>query len=312
VIRTIGVTNDYQIKKDMPLTELSNDFRWHWVDFNAPSDEEIGYLYSHFRFHPLAVEDCLHALQRPKLDYYDGYDFYVIHTFDKVTFKPIEIDFFVGENFIVTFHSQPLSEIDTVLKNLPENEKAINKGILYIFYLILDKIVDEFFPTIYQLEDHLNDMETKEETQDIIREIFDIRHQLLKLRRTIVPMSELLYRVLNSERVKIPKEDRVYFMDIHDHVMRLSEIIDSNREMTNDIRDSYISINSYRMNNIMKTLTVLTSIFIPLTFIASIYGMNFEYIPELSWRYGYFFVLGLMLLCGVSMLFALWRKGWFK
>jgi magnesium transporter len=125
-------------------------------------------------------------------------------------------------------------------------------------------------------------------------------------------MSELLYRILNSERVNIPKEDHLYFMDIYDHLLRLIEIIDSNREMTNDIRDSYISINSYRMNNIMKTLTVLSSIFIPLTFIASIYGMNFKYIPELSWRWGYYAVLGSMFVIGSLMLAILWKKGWFK
>lgn len=145
-----------------------------------------------------------------------------------------------------------------------------------------------------------------------MEDVFELRAQLLKLRRTIIPMSELLYRILNSERVNISKENRFYFMDIHDHLLRLIEIIESNREMTNDIRDSYISINSYRMNNIMKTLTVLSSIFIPLTFIASIYGMNFEYIPELSWRWGYFATLGAMFVVSSLMLFVLWKMGWFK
>jgi magnesium transporter len=101
-------------------------------------------------------------------------------------------------------------------------------------------------------------------------------------------------------------------MDIHDHLLKLSEMIESNREMTADIRDSYISLNSNRLNTIMKTLTVLTSIFIPLTFIASIYGMNFEYMPELTWRFGYFGVLGVMFVVGFSMLMGLWLKGWFK
>lgn len=170
----------------------------------------------------------------------------------------------------------------------------------------------EFFPNVYQIEDELNEIEAKEANQNLIEEVYEIRSKLLKLRRTILPMRELLYRILNSERLIIPKEERVYFMDIYDHLFKLSEMIESNREMTADIRDSYISINSNRLNTIMKTLTVLTSIFIPLTFIASIYGMNFEYMPELTWRFGYFSVLGVMFVVGSAMLMGLWFKGWFK
>ncbi|RFU66493.1 magnesium/cobalt transporter CorA [Bacillus sp. V59.32b] len=313
MIRTFAVMNDLKVLNDLPLNRLSDpDVKWYWVDFDAPTEEESLLLKTHFSFHPLAIEDCLQFLQRPKLDYYDGYDFFVLHTLNQVSLTPEEVDVFVGENFIVTFHLSASPEMQMVHQRLMEDDNSLDKGTLYVFYLIMDKIVDEFFPNIYKIEDDLNEFETKEANKNFIEGVFELRSQLLKMRRTIFPMRELVYRILNSERVIIPKEERVYFMDIYDHLLKLSEMIESNREMTTDIRDSYISINSNRMNAIMKTLTVMTSIFIPLTFIASIYGMNFEYMPELTWHWGYFGVLGVMFVVGLGMLIWLWRKGWFK
>ncbi|MBM7585510.1 magnesium transporter [Bacillus pakistanensis] len=313
MLRTFAVTNELKLVNDLPMNRLfDSDIKWFWVDFETPSEEEAILLKTHFSFHPLAIEDCLHFLQRPKLDYFEGYDFFVLHTLNQDSLTSEEVDVFVGENFIVTFHLMPSPEIELVRQRLIGDQNDLAKGALYVFYLIMDKIVDEYFPSIYKIEDNLSEIEMKDANQNLIEDVFEIRSQLLKLRRTVFPMRELLYRVLNSERVVIPKEERVYFMDIYDHLLKLSEMIESNREMTTDVRDSYLSINSHRMNNIMKTLTVMTSIFIPLTFIASIYGMNFEYIPELSWRWGYFSVLGVMVLVGSSMLIGLWYKGWFK
>jgi magnesium transporter len=315
MIRTLAVTNEKNLLIDIPLSRLNlTDIKWYWVDFDEPTDEEAEMLKNYFHFHPLAIEDCLHLLQRPKLDYYEGYDFFVLHNINQTTLVPEEIDIFLGHNFIVTFHQLPSVELDMVRKRLMSDSIYVNKDSKYTFYQIMDKIVDEYFPSLYQIEDNLNNLETRddENAEDLIEEVFAIRSQLLKIRRTIFPMRELLYRILNSERIIIPKDERVYFMDIYDHLLKLSDMIESNREMTADIRDSYISINSNRMNAIMKTLTVMTSVFIPLTFIASIYGMNFSYMPELSYRWGYYMVLTIMLLVGSAMIFWLWRKGWFK
>jgi magnesium transporter len=313
MIRTLVVTTDQNVLMDVPLSRLSEpDIHWYWVDFENPTDEEASLLKTHFHFHPLAIEDCLHLLQRPKLDYYEGYDFFVLHDINQNTLLPEEIDIFLGHNFIVSFHYLESSELELVRQRFISDKTILEKGSKFVFYQIMDKIVDEYFPSLYRIEDNLNELEAQDADENLIEEVYTIRSQLLKLRRTIFPMRELLYRILNSERVIIPKEDRVYFMDIYDHLLKLSEMIESNREMTADIRDSYISINSNRMNAIMKTLTVMTSVFIPLTFIASIYGMNFEYMPELSYRWSYFVVLTIMFVVGSSMIIWLWRKGWFK
>lgn len=313
MIRTFAVTKDLQLLENVPMNRLFEpDIQWFWSDFDAPTEEETLLLKTHFHFHPLAIDDCLHLLQRPKLDYYDGYDFFVLHTLNHVNLSPEEIDIFVGKNFIVTFHFSSSPEIVMVRHRLMGEKDILHKGALNIFYLLMDKIVDEYFPAVYKIEDELSRIETKDPNKHLIEDVFEIRGYLLKLRRTIFPMRELLYRILNSERVVIPKDERIYFMDIYDHLLKLSDMIESNREMTNDIRDSYLSLNSHRLNNIMKTLTVMSSIFIPLTFIASIYGMNFEYMPELHLQWGYFGVLGAMSILGSSLLFILWRMGWFK
>jgi magnesium transporter len=314
LIRTIVITKELELKENVPLEQLSDiEIAWYWVDFSSPNKEESMLLEQYFHFHPLAIEDCLHFLQRPKLDYYEGYNFFVLHALNQKTLESEEVDLFVGQNFIVTFHFEQSKEIDTVWQRVLSNEHIQSRGPSYIAYMIIDKLVDEYFPIVYQIEDQLNEIENRKTHQrSFVDEVFAIRGCLLKLRRTIVPMRDLLYHILNSKRIEIVQDQRAYYTDIYDHLLKLTEIIESNRDITSDIRDSYLSLNSYRMNNIMITLTIISSIFIPLTFIAGIYGMNFEYMPELTWRYGYFIVLGIMAIIGVGMVLWFKRKGWFE
>lgn len=143
-------------------------------------------------------------------------------------------------------------------------------------------------------------------------EVFDIRSELSKLRRTVMPMRDLLYRIINSERMTQVSDQKIYFQDIYDHLLKLAELIEANRDFTSDIRDSYISINSDRMNQVMMTLTVITTIFMPLTFIAGVYGMNFEHMPELEGKYSYYIVLGVMFILAMVMTIFFQRRGWFR
>lgn len=316
MIRIIAVTNDLEVITDISLPSFTDsNMKWYWVDFNSPTEEESKLLESHFHFHPLAIEDCFHLLQRPKLDHYDDDHFFVLHAINQQTLQSEEIDLFLGSNFVVSFHLYNCREVDEAWNRISEHKDLSEIGHIYVAYTIMDKLVDNYFPTLYQIEDQLNEIESNvknESVEKLMDSIFNIRSSLLKLRKTVLPMRDLLYRVINSEKIDGVNEHLVYFTDIYDHLLKLSEMIESNREMTADMRDSYISINSNRMSTIMKTLTVMTSIFIPLTFIASIYGMNFEYMPELTWRWGYFGILVVMFGVGFGMLLWLWRKGWFK
>lgn len=318
MIYFIGITKDNQLENDISINKVDfPKYEWFWVDFNDPTDEEIDHLENIFQFHPLAIEDCVQKLQRPKLDYYDDHTFYITHIVrdeEKEIIKE-ELDYFVGEKFIVTFHRLPSIEINQVIDRLL-SEKSLEKwDAYYVFYQILDKTVDNYFPILYKIEDDLDKIEENKQRKPmnlLMNELFETRYMLLNLTHTVNPMRDLLYRMLNSHTLNGIIEKKEYFSDIYDHLLKLSEMVMSNREITADIRDNYLSLNSHQTNNVMKILTIITSIFVPLTFIAGIYGMNFKNIPELTWHYGYFLSLGLMGTIGVSMLLWFKRKGWFK
>lgn len=316
MIRIIGFTREKQWVTDLKIEQLKTaDLEWYWVDFCDPKEEECRLLDTFFHFHPLAIEDCYHLLQRPKIDHYEDVHFLVLHSIERKTLTVNEINIFIGPRFIVTFHYEPSPEIEEARSKLKTSVKIGEHGHLYAAYLVMDKLVDQYFPAVHELEDQLADMEIGSGdglSQTAMSDIFSIRSRLLRLRKTIIPMRDLLYRLTNSDRIDELMPYKAFYHDIYDHLLKLSEMMDSCREMTADLRDSYISYNSNRMNTIMKTLTVITTIFMPLTFLAGIYGMNFSNMPELEWNWGYFAVLALMFVIGFSM-YAWFRiKGWFK
>lgn len=316
MLKTIAVNENYQLIHDLSPTELvQGNYLWYWIDFGQPSQSEIEVLNEPLHFHPLAIEDCIFTLQRPKLDYYEDNTFFVTQALNALTLTKEEIDFFLAENYIVTFHHNPSPEIDEVWDRLSLSSKARKWNPSQVLYHVLDKMVDNYFPLVYQVEDTLNELDENSKGRSmeaLLEDLFDTRHQLLALRHTVTPMRDLVYRIINSQRMTKMQIKMEYFSDIHDHLLKLTEMVEANRELASDIRDSYISLNSHQTNHVMKVLTVITTLFMPLTFIAGIYGMNFHYMPELTWKYGYFSTLFLMFLVVLGM--SLWfkKKGWFK
>jgi len=316
MIRTIGFTNEKELVFDFPLSDIdAQNFLWYWVDFDEPSEEEVSLLHSFFHFHPLAIEDCLQGLQRPKINYYGDYAFFVLHAICHESLRAEELNMFFGGNYVVTFHLNKLRELDVVRENIIKNPTQWDGGHILIAYHLMDEIVSNLFPILYKIEDHLNDIEeqllptTVHLSKDLV---FDVRRDLLRLRRSFIPMQELVNQMLNSEQLGLQANERAYFIDIHDDLLRLTDTLELNRDLTADIRDVQVAVNSNQMNRIMMTLTIISSVFIPLTFIAGIYGMNFEYMPELNWRFGYLAVLGTMLIIGVAMLLLFSHKGWLR
>ncbi|WP_310831341.1 magnesium/cobalt transporter CorA [Paenibacillus pedocola] len=319
MIRTLAVTHEGEVLTDLPLQSITiADYAWIWADFASPTPEETLLLDTYFHFHPLAIEDCMHVLQRPKLDYYENVQFLVLHALNEVTLEAEEIDLFLNKSFLVSYHHQQKSEMDEawgIVQGEIHSRKGWSGGPMAAAYTVMDKLVDKYFPSLYGLEDELADLESMgstESVEELMSQVFNVRGRLLKLRRTIVPMRDLMYRIVNSQHVQSNGEERIYFGDIYDHLLKLTDMIEVDREMTADLRDSYISLNSNRMNSIMKTLTVITTVFMPLTLIAGIYGMNFRVMPELDWAYGYPVILLLMLLLGMGMFRWFRRSGWFK
>jgi magnesium transporter len=316
MIRTIAVNKNYQLIKDLQVTELiEGDFLWYWIDFHQPSKDEIELLRDPFQFHPLAIEDCIFHLQRPKLDYYEGYAFFVTQALNQNSITREEVDFFLSRTYVVTFHHEPSTEIDDVWNRFILATNLEQWDPSHVLYHVLDKMVDNYFPRVNQIDDMLNEIDENSKGRSmevLLKDLFDTRHDLLSLRHTITPMRDLLYRILNSQRLSSIQGRIAYFSDIYDHLLKLTEMIEASRELTTDIRDSYISINSNESNHVMKVLTVITTIFMPLTFIVGVYGMNFHYMPELNWKYGYFGALLLMLIIAVWMSIWFKKKGWFK
>ncbi|WP_010094363.1 magnesium/cobalt transporter CorA [Ornithinibacillus scapharcae] len=315
MIQVIAITKENEKNTNLTVDDIDfSKYSWCWIDFNIPSDEEIAKLGTVLKFHKLAIEDCIYGQQRPKLDYYDDYSLVVTHTLGPEDFDQFEINFFIGENYIVTFHKEDLMEVNQVWNKCLKLEAMEEWNEYRVLYEIFDKVVDNFFPIIYELEDRINEVEQNPHAASMSMELdklFELRHQLLKLRHAIHPIRDLLYRILNTHHLSI-QGHREYFADIYDHLLKLSEMVDSNRDITNDIRDNFISLNSYQQNKVIQILTVITSIFAPLTFIAGIYGMNFANMPELKWDYGYFLIMAIMIL--ISLLMILWfkKKGWFR
>jgi len=318
MLRIMAIAEDGELLPDRALERLTDrEVAWFWVDFDCPKEDEVQLLDGYFQFHPLAIEDCLHLLQRPKVDHYGDTHFFVLHSLHPETLKADEVDVFLGPRGIVTFHLSPSQEVEEVWKRMLDPGARRGKDHNHVAYRLMDKLVDNYFPTLYKIEDQLNDIEdqgenrSRSDIQKMTEQIYDIRADLLRIRRTVIPMRDLLYRLLSSEKIPGVKEHYAYFTDIHDHLLKLTEMIESNREMTADLRDSYDSLRSNRMNSIMKTLTVMTTIFMPLTFIAGVYGMNFVNMPELEWRAGYYVVVGVMAALGLGMYAWFKRKGWF-
>lgn len=318
MIRILAYTKTGELYQNISLTDLDqlrSSLAWFWIDFNQPTQKEASLLRK-LGFHELAIQDCLHLEQRTKLDDYDDYHFFVINAIDKARLEPLEIDIFQHRQYVVTFHYHEQPEVDHVWNLMITDETAQSLGSRFITYKIIDRVVDSFFPIAEQLEERLTELEIKPRAnvriQNLMNEVFRIRRNLLRLRHVIWPLRDLVFRITQSEHLFGSEEERRYYMDVHDYLLRLSSMIESSREMTTDMRDNYMSINSNRMNSIMMTLTVITTIFMPLTFIAGIYGMNFDYMPETKWHYGYFMVLGLMAIIGLVMYFWFKRKGWFS
>ncbi|WP_203362152.1 magnesium/cobalt transporter CorA [Bacillus sp. REN10] len=316
MIRTCALNTNGELLYDLSLEQINKEeIKWYWIDFAEPSAKEKEFFSHAFHFHPLAIEDCLDELVgRPKLDFYDQYYFFLVHALDLKTYKAREVDIFINDRMIVTFHNISVDELNHVWEELKQDKK-LQQGTVLILHRLIDRFVDEFFPLVYEIEDQLNQIDEETDNysgNELIDRLFDIRHDMAKLRQSIFPMRDLVYRMLNSTRLEFMNEHHIYFRDIYDHLLKLAEMLESYRDFSSDLRDNYVSVNSNKMNEVMMTLTVITTIFMPLTFIAGIYGMNFRYMPELENRYGYFVVIGIMLLISLIMIMMFNQKGWLR
>lgn len=302
-----------ELMKRLPVTWLNVDGLG-----NAGLIKEVGSLYS---MHRLALEDVLHVHQRPKMEIYDDHHFIVARMASfKERLETEQFSIFVGTNYIVTFQEAGGDCLDPVRQRIRSDRGKIRSANSdYLAYAILDAVIDGYFPVLEALGERMDELEDEiiENPQpDTIARIHDIKRDMLSLRRSVWPLREVINTLIRDPHPLVKEETRFYLRDCYDHIVRIIDLVETYRELAADLMDLYLSILGNRTNEIMRVLTIISTIFIPLTFIVGVYGMNFDpqtspwNMPELTWQYGYPFVWSMMLTIVVGLLLYFRNKGW--
>jgi len=295
---------------------------WIHVQGSAEADtlRELGRI---FDLHPLALEDVVLGDQRPKTERYDAQLFMILADPEvrDGRVQVHQVSLFLGNRFVISFHSGPKDPFGVVRERLRHPEGRMrSRGPDYMFYALADLIIDRGFPCLEALGDRVENLEDKllqNPTRETPRELQSIKRDLLLLRRKLWPQREAVNAVLRDEGRLLTDETRVYLRDGYDHAIQVMDLVESYRDVTAGLLDLYLSSVSNRLNEVMRVLTVIATIFIPLTFITGLYGMNFHNpdspwdMPELHWYWGYPYALGLMVVVAAGMLVYFKRKGWF-
>jgi magnesium transporter len=294
-----------------------------WININGLNNlSDIEQIGAHYDIHPLTLEDIVNTLHRPKIDEFENYLFvvfkmiYFSNNDDDSALIYEHISMVVGKNYVLTFQEAD-GDVFNELRDRMANEKGRirNNGSDYLMFAILDAIVDNYLTVIEAFGDKIEDLETRifesdSNRSDTPSHIQELKREILKLRRSIFPIKEVVNRLEKIDCDIIDPKTHSFLRDLYDHIVQVSESIDLCREMVWNLMDMHMSIMSNKMNEVMKVLTIIATIFIPLTFIAGIYGMNFDNIPELHYKYGYHILWGVMITLFILMLIYFRRKKW--
>jgi magnesium transporter len=296
-----------------------------WINVEGVHDphviERIG---TQFGLHPLLLEDIANTEQRPKLEDYGEHLYIILRMLYErpvpdtddgaVEIDSEQVSIILGGNWVITFLEDPGDVFDPVRRRLRENRGRVRKhGADYLAYALMDVVVDNYFTVLERFGDLAEDLEQaamSDPTTETLQEIRDIKRAMIQVRRAIWPLRDVVNGLLRGGSPLIKKATLVYLRDAYDHVIRVVDIVETYREMIGGLMDIYLTTVSNRMNEVMKVLTVIATIFIPLTFIAGVYGMNFDNMPELHWENGYWYVWGVMVAAGALLLAFFRRKRW--
>jgi magnesium transporter len=307
-------------------TDLDTDFLSEnktgttWINVEGLQDIElIKKIADHYQLHPLTIEDILNNDQRPKVEEFENY-IYITTKMLKWSgktknFRIEEFSIIIGKNYILTFQDCKTPLFDDLHERLRSTTKQRlrEQGSDYLAYRLIDTIVDHYFIVLEILGNQIEKIEEKiitAPTPQNARTIYRLKHKLLILRKSIWPMREVISHLLQISQDTISSFTHVYLRDVYDHAVQAIDTLETFRDMLSNILDIYLSSLTARMNEIMKVLTMIATVFIPITFLASVFGMNFDNMPELHWHYGYYIVLGIMLIVAVWMIFYFKRKKW--
>ena len=312
-------TIDYAEKQDFnKITDLVNPGLVNWININSLHNKDlIEKIGQTFDIHPLILEDILNIEHLPKAEEFENHLFFTLKMVSKIngSHDYEQISLILGKNYVISFQEKTGDVFDSLRDRISQSLGRIrSSGNDYLFYALIDTIVDNYFPMLGDLEDEINLLEEQiinDPNKIIAPSILEIKKKLIHMRKFAFPLRDEILRIIRADIGLINKKTQPYFQDIHEHLMSLTDIIDGFRETLAVLMEVSVASNANRLNQIMKTLTIIATIFMPLTFIGSIYGMNFKFMPELEWKYSYPIVLFVMLLLGGGMVYWMKKNKWF-
>lgn len=325
MVHTLYYPKEGTLRRDISVEDLKSAVEdpdgLVWVSLEQPSEDEYReYLADLFHFHPLAIEDCQSTgFQTPKVDDYGGYLFIVVLALlpdhDHTTLITEEIDIFLGKNYIVSsFNGPRMPAVEQLRLLLQRDERLLSNGADFLCHALIDRIVDDYSDPLDILETELEILEERvfERPQvETLESILRLKHTTMSVRRVVAPQREVINHLAREETPLIDHQSQLYFRDIYDHLIRIYDWIDILRDMATNALEVYLNATSLRLNEVMKALTIVSTIFLPLAFVAGVYGMNFHYMPELGWKWGYAFVWVIFLLVAGGMLLYFRKRNWF-
>lgn len=310
--------------EDLP-TLIADKTNVVWVDMLAENMEQIDaakdVLLNVFKFHYLTVEDCIETRNQPKIEAFPSYLYFIVHGVrpeetSSSNFVTKELDGYLGDNYVVTFHLERFRSIKSVKQQVRSSTFVCQRGAAYLLHQILDQLVDLYMPMVDDYDNAINELEERVFSmrrgsgRTVLQDIMDLRRSVARLRRISARQLDVLYRISHGEFPQIPANILPFFRDVHDHLLRISDLAENYRDLISGLFDMHFAVVATKTNEVMKTLAVVSAIILPLSLIAGIYGMNFDYMPETKSAYGYFITLGLMALLTIGLLIYFWRRGW--
>jgi magnesium transporter len=328
MIRTFLCKNK-KVVKNLPLKEIKKYLKDKkatiWVDVQRGNQDDFNAIQETFGFDHLSMEDVSKSIELPKIDPYHKYLFIVMHSIAHNTHEKYpqkrEIDFFLGHNFLVSLHIHESPSIEHLAQKLEKNHEGSDKRPDFLMYEIIDFFVDLYFPLIEYWDDKIEELEAdiiaQRRLHTTLKEIMFIKRELLYLKKSIAPQRDVINKLSRRDFPFVCRMTSMYFRDVYDHIMRVyaeleiqRDILSGNFEAYTSVLSNRLSFISNKMNEIMKRLTIIATIFMPLTFFAGVYGMNFHYFPEITWRYGYYIFWVFCILIGIMMYIFFKKKRW--
>jgi len=300
--------------------EVLTHGRITWVNIEKPTPEDMNYLRGHYPFHPLDLEDCLSRIERPKIDEYDDYLFIIMQfpIFDRThrVSRPSEVDIFIGAGYLVTVHDGDLWPItklyDDCQTDQEMRDKHMGRGASLLLHDVIDRLVDYCFPILYKVDANIREIEDDiftEQVPDVVREISWVRRDIIALQRIVKPQIAIVANLEHKDRPFIREELDVYFGDVLDHLYKAWDMLEDHRDVMEGLSDTADTLTSYRINEVMKILTIISVIMLPLTLLSGIYGMNIS-LPLAQHPFSFLFILLLMALISGGMLFYFKTRRW--